>query len=142
MEQPTSTKITVETTVNASIEKAWTYWSEPKHITQWYFAADTWHAPYAENNLCTGGSFKTTMAAKDGSFGFDFEGIYTNVELHRCIEYRLADNRMVSIIFSGNQDSTHISESFDAEKENPVEMQKTGWQAILNNFKIYIESNS
>jgi uncharacterized protein YndB with AHSA1/START domain len=133
--------ITVETKVNAPIEKTWDYWSNPKHITNWTFASDDWHAPFAENDLRTGGKFKTTMAAKDGSFSFDFEGIYSNVEPHKTIEYGLADGRKVKITFDQIGGETLVKESFDPETENPEEMQKGGWQAILDNFKKYTENN-
>jgi len=133
--------ITIETTVNAPIEKVWDYWSEPKHITQWYQASDDWHAPYADNDLQEGGSFKTTMAAKDGSFSFDFGGIYDKVEENKHIAYTLGDNRKVAINFSGSGNSTRIVESFEPEQQNSVEMQKNGWQAILDNFKKYVEAN-
>lgn len=134
------TAITVEAIVNASIEKTWKYWTEPKHITQWCQASDDWHAPYAENDVRTNGKFKTTMAAKDGSFSFDFEGVYSNVEENKLIEYSMADGRKVQISFSEQGDKTKVIETFDPENENPVEMQRGGWQAILNNFKKYTEN--
>jgi uncharacterized protein YndB with AHSA1/START domain len=135
------TAITVEALVHAPIEKVWAFWSEPKHITQWCNASDDWHAPYAENDLRTDGKFKTTMAAKDGSFSFDFEGIYTNVLQHNAIEYTIADGRKVKILFAEKGDQTKVTETFEAESTNPVEMQRGGWQAILDNFKKYAETN-
>jgi uncharacterized protein YndB with AHSA1/START domain len=135
------TIITVETIVKAPLEKVWKFWSEPEHITQWYQASDDWHAPYAENDLHKGGKFKTTMAAKDGSFSFDFEGIYTKVETNKVIEYVLGDGREVSITFSSQGKDTRVVESFHPENQNPIEMQKGGWQAILDNFKKYTEAN-
>lgn len=131
--------ITVETKINAPVEKVWDYWSSPQHITNWTFASDDWHSPYADNDLQKGGKFKTTMAAKDGSFSFDFEGIYTHIELHKTIEYVLGDGRKVKITFENIHGETIVRESFDPENENPEEMQKGGWQAILNNFKKYTE---
>lgn len=133
--------ITVEAIVNAPIEKVWAMWSEPKYITQWCQASDDWHAPYADNDLVTGGKFKTTMAAKDGSFRFDFEGIYSKVKHLEVIEYDLADGRHVSIKFAGQGSNTKVVETFDPETENPIEMQRGGWQAILDNFKKYVETN-
>ncbi len=133
--------ITVETTVNAPVEKVWAYWSEPKHITQWCQASDDWHAPNAENDLRTGGKFSTTMAAKDGSMSFDFGGQYTHVVPNNFIGYDMADGRKVAITFSPEGDQTRISETFDPENMNPVEMQRGGWQAILDNFKKYTEEN-
>lgn len=134
-------KITVETLVNAPIDKVWTYWSEPERIKEWTFASSDWHAPYAENDLKTDGKFKTTMAAKDGSFSFDFEGIYTNVETHKKIEYALGDGRRVQITFEAIDDTTKIVETFDPETQNSIEMQRGGWQSILDNFKKYTEEN-
>lgn len=139
METTKTISITVSATVNAPISKVWEFWSEPAHITQWTNASDDWHAPYADNDLRKDGKFKTTMAAKDGSMSFDFEGIYSNVVVNELIEYGMADGRKVSVQFKGNGDTTEIIETFDAENTNPVEMQKEGWQAILNNFKKYVE---
>lgn len=133
--------ITVECTVNAPMEKVWKMWSGPEHITQWNNASDDWHTPYAENDLRTGGKFKSTMAAKDGSFSFDFEGIYDEVKTHERIAYSLADDRKIDVTFSSDGNTTKIIETFDAENENPLEMQRAGWQAILDNFKKYVESH-
>ena len=141
METIERTAITVEATVNAPIEKVWKYWNEPAHITQWCAASDDWHAPYAENDLRKDGKFKTTMAAKDGSFSFDFEGVYTKVEPNKTIEYTMSDGRKVNIIFSSQGGSTHITETFEAESENSIDMQRAGWQAILNNFKAHTEKS-
>ena len=141
METINKTAITVESTVKAPIEKIWKYWSEPKHITQWCNASDDWHAPAAENDLRTGGKFKTTMAARDGSVSFDFEGVYTNVQMHKAIEYTIADGRKVQITFSGNGNEIKVTETFDAETVHPLEMQRSGWQSILDNFKKYTEMN-
>jgi uncharacterized protein YndB with AHSA1/START domain len=135
------TKVTIETTVNAPVEKVWKYWSAPEHITTWCTPAPEWHAPRAENDLRTGGTFSTRMEAKDGSFGFDFGGVYDNVKTNELIEYTMADGRQVVINFTSNGNQTHIVETFDTENENPVEMQRAGWQAILDNFKKYTETN-
>lgn len=141
METTKKTTITVEATVKAPVEKVWQYWSEPQHITKWCQASDDWHAPYAENDLRTDGKFKTTMAAKDGSFSFDFEGVYTNVQPNKVIEYVMPDGREVKITFAANGNETKVTETFDPEDTNPLEMQRGGWQAILDNFKSYTESN-
>ena len=133
------TKITVETTVNASMDRVWQYWTEPKHIKKWNNASDDWHTPHAENDLRVGGKFLSRMEAKDGSFGFDFEGIYSEVIPFEKIKYGLEDGREVEIMFNGKGQTTEVIEVFDAENENPIEMQKGGWQAILNNFKKYVE---
>ena len=135
-----ATKITVEATVNAPVEKVWKSWSEPAHIKNWCAASQDWHAPKAENDLRTGGTFSTRMEAKDGSFGFDFGGVYDNVKKNELIEYTMGDGRKVKVIFSPSGDQTKIVETFDAETTNSVEMQRGGWQAILDNFKKYTES--
>src|ERR671912_657125 len=141
METAEKTAITVEALVKAPVEKVWKYWNEPEHIKRWAFASDDWHAPFSENDVRTDGKFKTTMAAKDGSFSFDFEGVYTNVQSNKLIEYTIADGRKVTITFSGNGNETKVTETFEAESENPIEMQKGGWQAILDSFKKYTEAN-
>jgi uncharacterized protein YndB with AHSA1/START domain len=136
-------KITIETIVDAPVEKVWKYWNEPTHITKWAFASDDWEAPSAENDLRVGGKFKTVMAAKDGSSKFDLTGTYTKVEENKLIEYTMDgdDAREVSTQFVSDGDSTRIIESFEAENVNSIEMQKNGWQTILDNFKKYIENN-
>ncbi|MCD8740698.1 SRPBCC family protein [Mucilaginibacter roseus] len=141
MKNTNSDAITVQATINAPVEKVWTYWNAPEHITQWCQASADWHAPYAENDLRPDGKFKTTMAAKDGSVSFDFEGVYTEVEPQKTISYTMADGRMVTIEFEGNDNITTVTETFDPENTNPIEMQRGGWQAILNSFKQYTEEN-
>ena len=133
--------ITVQTTINAPIDKVWEFWNEPAHIKNWAFASPDWHAPHAENDLRAGGKFSTTMAAKDGSMSFDFEGEYTLVKQNEAIEYIMADGRKVEISFKETPDGVEVIESFDPETQNPEEMQRGGWQAILDNFKSYAESN-
>ncbi len=133
--------ITVETTINAPVEKVWNYWTEPKHITQWCQASDDWHAPFAENDVQVNGKFKTTMAAKDGSFSFDFGGIYTSVIQNELMEYSMEDGRKVKVSFEGEGNTTKVVETFEPESQNSLEMQQGGWQAILNNFKKYTEEN-
>jgi uncharacterized protein YndB with AHSA1/START domain len=139
METIAKKSITVEVNVKAPIQKVWTSWSEPKHITKWAQASDEWHAPYADNDLRVGGKFKTTMAAKDGSVSFDFEGEYTDVQPNKVIEYIIADGRKVKIVFADNDGDTKVTETFEAESANDVEMQRGGWQAILDSFKKYTE---
>lgn len=135
-------EITVETRVKASLEKIWEYWTEPRHITGWYFASEDWCAPKAENDLRVGGTFKTRMEAKDGSAGFDLEGAYTLVEKKRRIEYVLAgeDARKVCIEFVLEGEDYLVREIFEAEDINSLELQQAGWQAILDNFKKYVEA--
>jgi uncharacterized protein YndB with AHSA1/START domain len=132
--------ITVTSTIKAGIEKVWDAWTNPTHITQWCQASDDWHAPYADNDVRVDGTFKTTMAAKDGSFSFDLEGVYTKVELHKYIAYTLTDGRNVEITFNKENGSVNIIESFDPESQNSHELQQQGWQMILNNFKKHVES--
>lgn len=140
METKEKKDIVVQTTVNASIEAVWKYFTEAEHIMKWYNASDDWHAPYADNDMQVGRKFKTTMAAKDGSAGFNFEGVYTNIRTHELIEYAIADGRKVSVEFSSEGDQTRVVETFEAENVYSHEMQKTGWQSILDNFKKYVES--
>jgi uncharacterized protein YndB with AHSA1/START domain len=140
METSNKVIITVETTVNKPIEEVWKYWTEPKHITGWSFASDEWHAPKAENDLRDGGRFLTRMEAKDGSFGFDFSGAYDEVKTNEYIAYTLDDGRKVTITFVSLENETRIVETFEAEATNPVEMQEAGWQAFMDNFKRYSES--
>ncbi|MBW7475741.1 SRPBCC family protein [Paenibacillus oenotherae] len=132
--------ITVEAIVHAPVESVWEYWTEPKHITQWSKASDDWHTPHAENDLSVGGKFVTRMEAKDGSFGFDFGGVYDEVSTYESIAYTLGDDRKVKIAFIRQGNDTQIIESFEAEQTNAVEMQQAGWQAILDNFKKYAET--
>ncbi|HEV7381258.1 MAG TPA: SRPBCC family protein [Dyadobacter sp.] len=134
------TVITVETTVNAPVEKVWDYWTSPEHIVQWNSASDDWHTPKAENDPRTGGKFSSRMEARDGSFGFDFEGVYDEVQPGSLIVYSLGDGRQVRIIFEKQGDQTKVIESFDAEDQNPIDMQRAGWQAILDNFKKHTEA--
>ena len=137
----TRTAITVEATIQAPVEKVWEYWNLPEHITKWAFASDDWHAPAASNDVRTGGKFSTTMAAKDGSFSFEFGGEYTLVKEHKLLEYTMGDGRKVSVLFSELDGATKVVETFETEDQNPVEMQQAGWQTILDNFKKYTENN-
>jgi uncharacterized protein YndB with AHSA1/START domain len=141
MEAQKKTVITIGATVNAPVEKVWEYWSKPEHIMKWNAASDDWHTPRAENDLRTGGTFSSRMEAKDGSWGFDFGGVYDNVVTHERISYTMGDGRKVDVIFTPEGNSTKIEESFEAEETNPVEMQRGGWQSILDNFKKYTEAN-
>lgn len=136
-----TTKITVAATIDAPIAKVWTDYTSPEAVKQWNNASDDWHTPNASNDLQVGGEFVYTMAAKDGSFSFDFKGKYDTVEEHRLIEYTMEDGRQASITFTADGLSTHVEIVFDAESQNPTEMQQQGWQAILNNFKAYAETS-
>jgi len=132
--------ITVHADVNAPLSKVWECWNAPEHIVHWNFANDDWHSPKAENDFHVGGKFTYTMAAKDGSFSFDFWGIYTEIYDQNSLAYSLGDDRKVKVTFEDKGGRTQVTETFDAESQNPVEMQQAGWQAILNNFKKYVES--
>lgn len=132
--------ITVQIIINASIEKVWERWTKPEHITQWAFASDDWDAPRAANDLRAGGKFKTRMQSKDGKEGFDFEGVYNAVKENEIIEYTMTDGRHVKVQFEQTPEGIQVIETFDPEQENPTEMQRQGWQAILDNFKKYVES--
>ena len=133
--------ITVETTVHAPVDKAWHCWTAPECITQWNAASDDWHSPSASNDLREGGTFTARMEAKDGSAGFDFGGTYTKVVEHEQIDYTMDDGRTVSVAFDGHGDHTHVVETFDAETENSEELQRQGWQSILENFKKHVEAH-
>ncbi|RYG41928.1 MAG: activator of HSP90 ATPase [Chitinophagaceae bacterium] len=137
-----SIPITVSTTVNASLDTAWSFWTSPEHITNWNFASQDWHCPKAENDLRTGGTFSSTMAAKDGSMSFDFGGVYDEVIDLQKISYILGDGRQVTVLFEFSDGQTTITETFDPENQNPTEMQRSGWQAILDNFKLYVEQHT
>ena len=132
--------ITVQTTVNAPRARVWDCWNLPDHVTQWAFASEDWEAPDSENDLRVGGTFKTVMAAKDGSASFDFTGVYTAVREHELIEYDMSDGRHVKIEFAETPGGVKVSETFDPESENSEELQRSGWQAILDNFKKHAES--
>jgi len=141
METLEKAMITVQQIINAPVAKVWDYWTKPEHITKWCNASDDWHTPRAENDLRPGGSFTSRMEAKDGSMGFDFGGVYDEVRNHEYIEYTLGDGRKVKVNFSADDNTTKVVESFEAESTNSEEMQRGGWQAIMNNFKKYTEEN-
>jgi uncharacterized protein YndB with AHSA1/START domain len=133
-------KIQIESTVNNTIDKVWDCWTNPEHIVNWNFASDDWHCPNATNDLKVGGKFSSTMAAKDGSFSFEFAGIYDEIIHHQYIKYTMEDGRQVETTFKVENNSVLITSIFDAEEINSADIQKSGWQAILNNFKKYTES--
>jgi uncharacterized protein YndB with AHSA1/START domain len=139
METGNKVTISVETTVHAPVEKVWEYWTEPQHITKWSFASDDWHAPNAENDLRVGGKFLTRLEAKDGSFGFDFNGVYDEIKINELISFTLGDGRKVTVTFITQENNTKVIEAFEAEGTHSIEQQKAGWQAFLDNFKKYSE---
>jgi uncharacterized protein YndB with AHSA1/START domain len=134
-------KIKIEAVVNQGISKVWMFWNSPEHIIKWNAANDDWHTTQANNDLKVGGKFTSRMEAKDGSFGFDFGGEYQVVDFEKRLTYTMGDGRQVEVVFESQGDSVLIIETFDAETMNSLEMQKAGWQAILNNFKKYAEAN-
>lgn len=133
--------IKIENIINAPMEKVWLCWTLPEHITHWNNASDDWHTPFATNDLKPGGSFSYRMEAKDGSFGFDFTGVYDAVKTNEHIAYTLEDGRKVTIDFTPDTAGIKVVETFEAEEVNSIELQQGGWQAILNNFKAYTEAN-
>ncbi len=138
-----STPITVSVIINAPLEKVWDCFTKPEHITGWAFASNDWEAPKAENDLREGGRFTTVMAAKDKSASFEFGGIYTLVEDKKRIDYLMDEaGRNVKTQFTETPEGVKIMQTFDPEKSNPEEMQRAGWQSILDNFKKYTEGNS
>lgn len=137
------TTITIQTTINAPVEKVWKYFTTPEDIVNWNSASDDWHTTSASNELHVGGKYNSRMEAKDGSFGFDFWGIYDEIIPHEKLASTMGDGRKLETKFlSVDVNTTEIIESFETETENPIEMQRTGWQAILDNFKKYVEKQN
>ncbi len=133
--------LTVKVDINAPIQKVWQYFTQPNHIMQWNHASDDWHCPAATNDLQVGGKFVYTMAAKNGSVSFDFSGTYNDLLTEELLLIILDDNRKMKVTFSSIGDETEVIEEFEPETQNPIEMQQAGWQAILDNFKRYVEGN-
>lgn len=140
METINTKMITVETVIKSPVAAVWQYWTLPEHVTKWSNASDDWHTPHAENDLRVGGKFLSRMEAKDGSMGFDFWGTYDAVKQHELIEYTMGDGRKVKIVFSDLGHETKVTETFEPENENSLEMQRGGWQSILDNFRKYAEN--
>jgi uncharacterized protein YndB with AHSA1/START domain len=132
--------ITLTTYVEAPVNTVWDFWIEPEDIREWYHASDDWHTPSATNDFRIGGTFHFMMAANDKSESFDFEGTYTDIVEHEIIEYALADGRKVSILFEKKDGGTQVTETFETENSHTIEEQRLGWQSILDNFKLYVES--
>ena len=141
MEKTNQTQITIDAVIDAPIEKVWKLWTGPDHIVKWNAASDDWHTPRATNDLRVGGRFTSRMEAKDGSFGFDFGGVYDDVKTNQLISYTMDDGRKAKIVFTDQANKTKVVIIFDAESVNSLEQQRGGWQAILNNFKKYSEAN-
>jgi uncharacterized protein YndB with AHSA1/START domain len=139
----TKKTITVQAVIKAPLEKVWNLWTTPEHVTKWNNASDDWHTPRAENDLRVGEKFLYRMEARDGSFGFDFTGIYDEIKRNELIACTMDDERKVKVTFKKNNDvETRVAETFEAESTNPLEMQRGGWQAILDNFKKYVETSN
>lgn len=134
-----TTKITIETIVDANAKKVWDAWTKPEHITNWNFASDDWQCPTATNDLRVGGKYSARMEAKDGSFGFDFEAVYNEIIELKKITYTMPDGRVATTTFNEVGNKTTVVTTFDAESENSIELQQQGWQAILNNFAQYVK---
>lgn len=134
-------KININARIRTPIATSWERWTNPDHITQWNFATPAWHCPRATNELQPGGRYYARMEARDGSVGFDFEGVYDVVTDYQHLRYTLANGRQVDTRFAEADGATIISLSVDAESENPIDMQREGWQAILDNFKSYAEND-
>lgn len=134
-------RINVEAIVDAPVAKVWKLWNTPADIMKWNTPDPGWHSPSSENDLRVGGKFKNRMEAKDGSFGFDFEGVYDTVVVNKEISYTMSDGRKATTTFTEQDGKTHISTSFEPESDNPAEFQQQGWQTILNNFSKYADSN-
>jgi uncharacterized protein YndB with AHSA1/START domain len=141
MESKEKSIISVQAIIKAPVETVWKKWTNPKDIVQWNNASDDWHTPMAENDLRVGGKFLSRMEAIDGSMGFDFHGVYDDIEENELIAYTMGDGRKATITFSGSGMETKVVETFEAEDINPIELQRGGWQAILDNFKKHVESN-
>ncbi|MBV9989460.1 MAG: SRPBCC family protein [Chitinophagaceae bacterium] len=140
--EPTNNPITVETTVNAPVEKVWEIFTNPAHVTHWNNASPDWHTPRAENDLREGGTFTYRMEARDGSMGFDFGGVYSSVVPHQSICYTIGDGRRVAVYFAGEGNSIRLTETFEAETVHSADLQRSGWQAILDNLKAYTENGN
>lgn len=139
MQTEDKVKITVQTTIEAPVEKVWKCFTSPVDIVQWNTASEDWHTTKSENDLRVGGKFNSRMEAKDGSFGFDFWGIYNEIILHEKLASTLGDGRTMEVKFISQNNSTEVIETFEAENQNPVELQRGGWQAILDNLKKHVE---
>ena len=140
MEDNARTKITIQASIRATPEQVWQCWTLPEHIMKWNQASADWHTPYAESDLRVGGKFMSRMESKDGKYGFDFGGVYDVVEPPHRLDYTIGDGRAVHITMEAKDGGTYVLETFEAESTNSVERQREGWQAILGNFKRYVEN--
>ena len=135
-------KVTLKTTILRPVQKVWEFFTKPEHITQWNFANDEWKCPSAKSDLREGGRFNYRMETKDGSFGFDYAGVFEEIIPEQKLSYHLDDGRKVEVFFASIDNSTtEITEIFEPETSNPVEMQRDGWDKILHNFEKYAENH-
>jgi uncharacterized protein YndB with AHSA1/START domain len=132
--------ITISTIIRVAKEKVWDCYTLPEHIIRWNFATPDWHCPAAHNNLTPGGTYHARMEAKDGSFAFDFKATYQQIIPYDSFQFVMDDGRKVHFSLEESEAGTIVNIAFDAENVNPLEMQRQGWQAILDNFKNYTES--
>lgn len=135
-----TTAITVTTSIRADVRKVWDCWTKPEHIVKWNFASDDWHCPKATNDLKASGSFSYTMASRDGKMSFDLDGVYSEVKPLSRLAYALGDGRKVTVIFEEREGQTTVTETFEPEIIHAPDMQRAGWQAILENFRNHVES--
>ena len=142
MEAKDKIMITVQAKIDAPIQTVWKCWTTPENIVKWNHASDDWHTTHAEVDLSEGGKFNSRMEAKDGSFGFDFYGVYEKIVANQLIECLLGDGRTMRVEFVEQDDKTEVIETFEAETINPIDLQRFGWQAILDNFKKHVEEKS
>lgn len=134
--------IKIDITILKTVEKVWEYFNDPKHVTHWNFAHETWKCPKAESDFCEGGKFNYRMEAKDGSFGFDYTGTFDEIVPKKLVKYHLDDGRKVEVHFNKvDENTTEVVEIFEPEKSSSVEMQRDGWYGILNNFHKYAENH-
>lgn len=138
----TQDTITIHTIIHSTLDQVWHHWTTPSSVQGWNHASDDWHTPQATNDLQVGGRFSYTMAAKDGSMSFDFWGTYKEITPQAEILSEIGDGRSMQVLFSQTQDGVQVTETFQPENQNPIEMQRMGWQAILDNFKKYVETNA
>jgi uncharacterized protein YndB with AHSA1/START domain len=135
----TTQAVTISTEISAPVARVWRAFTTPADITRWNFANDDWCCPSAEVDLRVGGAYRARMEAKDKSFGFDFEGVYEEVDPEKALTLLMSDGRRARTTFEAVGERTKVTTVFDAEEQNSVELQRNGWQAILDNFKHHAE---
>lgn len=134
--------IVIEVHIKAPLTKVWQAWTTPTDIMQWNFASADWYCPRAELDLQVGGHFNYRMEARDGSFGFDFQGEFSHIMLYQCIQFKLADDRQVTVEFRESEQGVHLCETFAAEDQHSAQQQQQGWLSILQNFARHVERSA